>query len=568
MVANTSAPQGGRTGRRSSGGGERTREPTGRVGGRTGDQSVQGGDQGNHASNIQGDVRNVNVGNGRNGCSYKDFIACNLKDYDGKGGAIVYTRWIEKMESTRGREAAVGMTWEDFKDFMRKEFCLNNEMQKLETKFWCHAMVKAGHAAYTDCFHELARLVPHLVTPKSKRIERYIYGLAPQIRVMVATTDPTTIQSAMLKTKMLTDEAIRNGSLKKNTEKRGNGRELSRKENVRDDNNFHRNLEMPCRKCMNCNHLGHLAMDSKAGPRMVTPVSARNPTTARGACFECGGQGHGNNGNWACEGAFMRGAEEARQDPNIVTEPNDLGFSYEIEIASGQLVEINKVIHDCKLEIEGHTFDIDLIPFGHRSFDMIVGMDWLSWHKAEIFCHEKVVRIPLPHGEMLRVLGKKPEEKVRYLMSAKTKEQKLNDIVVVRSFPEFLGHVINGGGIHVDPSKIEAVKNWEVPRTPSKIPLLNGPEDFVVYCEVSGLGLEGLNMRQRRWIELFSDYDCEIRYHLGKANTVADALSRKEMIKPSRVQEINMTIQLSIKDRILAAQNEASEVVDAPIEMM
>ncbi|GJS65925.1 putative reverse transcriptase domain-containing protein [Tanacetum coccineum] len=66
-------------------------------------------------------------------------------------------------------------------------------------------------------------------------------------------------------------------------------------------------------------------------------------------------------------------------------------------------------------------------------------------------------------------------------------------------------------------------------------------------------------MRQRRWIELFSDYDCEIRYHPGKANVVADALSRKERVKPKRVRAINMTLLSSIKDRILAAQEEASE---------
>ncbi|GJW53936.1 putative reverse transcriptase domain-containing protein [Tanacetum coccineum] len=148
-----------------------------------------------------------------------------------------------------------------------------------------------------------------------------------------------------------------------------------------------------------------------------------------------GGQGHGNNGNQARGGAFMMGAEEARQDPNIMTKPSDLGFSYEIETASGQLVEINKVIHGCKLEIEYHTFDIDLIPFGHGSFDEIVGMDWLSQHKAKIICHEKVVRIPLPHNEILRVLREKLKEKVRYLMSAKTEESKLKDIVVVRNFP-------------------------------------------------------------------------------------------------------------------------------------
>ncbi|GJT33356.1 putative reverse transcriptase domain-containing protein [Tanacetum coccineum] len=64
-------------------------------------------------------------------------------------------------------------------------------------------------------------------------------------------------------------------------------------------------------------------------------------------------------------------------------------------------------------------------------------------------------------------------------------------------------------------------------------------------------------MRHRRWIELFSDYNCEIRYHPGKANVVADALSRKERVKPKRVRAMNMTLQSSIKDRILAAQKEA-----------
>ncbi|GJV39633.1 putative reverse transcriptase domain-containing protein [Tanacetum coccineum] len=64
-------------------------------------------------------------------------------------------------------------------------------------------------------------------------------------------------------------------------------------------------------------------------------------------------------------------------------------------------------------------------------------------------------------------------------------------------------------------------------------------------------------MRQRRWIELFSDYDCEIHYHPGKANVVVDALSRKERVKPQRVRAMNMTLQSSIKDRILAAQKEA-----------
>ncbi|GJR62948.1 putative reverse transcriptase domain-containing protein [Tanacetum coccineum] len=166
----------------------------------------------------------------------------------------------------------------------------------------------------------------------------------------------------------------------------------------------------------------------------------------------------------------------------------------------------------------------------------------------------------------------------------------------------FLGHVVNQSGIHMDPGKIEAVKNWKAPTTSSEIrsflglagyyrrfianfskiakpltsltqknqkyvwgveqeeafqtlknnlcdaPILSlpdGVEDFVVYCDASNQGLgcvlmqrnkKELNMRQRRWIELFSDYECEIRYHPGKANVVADALSRKERVKPKHME--------------------------------
>nr|GFA39970.1 putative reverse transcriptase domain-containing protein [Tanacetum cinerariifolium] len=119
-----------------------------------------------------------------------------------------------------------------------------------------------------------------------------------------------------------------------------------------------------------------------------------------------------------------------------VEKTSDLGFSYEIEIASGQLVYIDKVIKGCRLEIDVHVFDIILIPFGSGSFDVIIKMDWLSNHKAEIICLEKVIKIPLLDGKVLRVLGEKPKEKIRQLMSTKAKEKKQEEIVVVRDFLE------------------------------------------------------------------------------------------------------------------------------------
>ncbi|GJY27869.1 putative reverse transcriptase domain-containing protein, partial [Tanacetum coccineum] len=245
---------------------------------------------------------------------------------------------------------------------------------------------------------------------------------------------------------------------------------------------------------------------------------------------------------------------------------------------------------------------------------------------------------------------------------------------------QFLGHVINREGVHVDPSKIEAIKNWSTPSTPTEVrqflglagyyrrfiegfsliakpltkltqknkkyewgeeeeaafqilkqklcsaPILalpEGSEDFVVYCDASIKGFgsvlmqrekviayasrqlkkheenymthdlelgavifalrlwrhylygtkcvvftdhkslqyildqKELNMRQRRWIELLSDYDCEIRYHPAKGNVVADALSRKEREKPIRDRALVMTVYLDLSERILKARTEA-----------
>ncbi|GKD71076.1 hypothetical protein Tco_1325166 [Tanacetum coccineum] len=65
---------------------------------------------------------------------------------------------------------------------------------------------------------------------------------------------------------------------------------------------------------------------------------------------------------------------------------------------------------------------------------MIIRMDWLSNHKIEIICHEKVVRIPLPDGKVLRVIEERPKQKMRHLRSAKSKEQKQDETVVVRDY--------------------------------------------------------------------------------------------------------------------------------------
>ncbi|GJX11381.1 putative reverse transcriptase domain-containing protein [Tanacetum coccineum] len=179
------------------------------------------------------------------------------------------------------------------------------------------------------------------------------------------------------------------------------------------------------------------------------------------------------------------------------------------------------------------------------------------------------------------------------------------------SIVQFLGHVIDSQGIHVDPAKIEAVKDWASPTTPTEIrqflglagyyrrfikaPILALPEgndDFFYYCDASLQGLGAVLMQREKFIAYASRklkpneknytthdlelgavvfalkiwrhylygtkyYDYEIRYHPGKANVVADALSWKEQIKPIRFRSLVMTLHPKLPSQILEAQTEA-----------
>nr|GEU45910.1 putative reverse transcriptase domain-containing protein [Tanacetum cinerariifolium] len=92
----------------------------------------------------------------------------------------------------------------------------------------------------------------------------------------------------------------------------------------------------------------------------------------------------------------------------------------------------------------GGVADVVVEIKGTGSFDVIVGMDWLSYHRAVIDCYEKIVRVPLPYGEILKVQGERPEKDPRSLACIKADEKKLDEIRVVRDFPEVLPDDLSG----------------------------------------------------------------------------------------------------------------------------
>nr|GEV39170.1 retrovirus-related Pol polyprotein from transposon 297 family [Tanacetum cinerariifolium] len=144
---------------------------------------------------------------------------------------------------------------------------------------------------------------------------------------------------------------------------------------------------------------------------------------------------------------------------------------------------------------------------------------------------------------------------------------------------KFLGHVINSQGVHVDPTKVEAIKSWTALKSPTELRQFLGLVGYYrrhylygVKCTVFTdhkslqyiLGQKELNMRQRRWIKLLSDYDCKIRYHPGKANVVADALSRKKREKPLRADIATYVSQCLTCAKVKAEHLKPSGLLQQP----
>ncbi|GKE47051.1 putative reverse transcriptase domain-containing protein [Tanacetum coccineum] len=254
----------------------------------------------------------------------------------------------------------------------------------------------------------------------------------------------------------------------------------------------------PCTvKCQTCNKEGHQTRNSKN----KVPATGSNLQPVLVTCHACGEKGHYRNqcpkaNNNSHERAYILRDKNAHQDPNVVTgtfllnqhlarvlfdsgadksfvsislasmlniPPITLDTTYDIEMADGNLVGTNTVIQGCTLILLNQPFEIDLMPIKLGSFDVVIGMDWLSKYHARIICDEKVVHIPID-GETLIIRGDQSKTRLsliscikteRYIsrgyqvfvaqvMEKKSDEKRLEDIQVVREFTEIFPEDLPG----------------------------------------------------------------------------------------------------------------------------
>nr|GEX20863.1 hypothetical protein [Tanacetum cinerariifolium] len=425
-------------------------------------------------------------------CFYADFMKCHPLNFKRNKGVVGLTRWIEKMESV----------------FNISGCAIKNqgELKKLKIELWNQKVKGNDVPTYTNRFQELTLMCTKLVANESEKIDKYISGLQDSIYGNVKSSKPRTLDETIELTNDLMDQKLRSYVERadhkrktKDTSRNNHGHQQQpfKKHNVAKVYNMGTGERKPyegsfpkCTKCQchhngpctqgchKCNKVGHFTRDCRSsGNANVENAQRDGKETPKGnGCFECGALGHfkrdfpklknKNGGNMNAQGwvyavgnAKKNGSAPMNPDSNVVT---------------ARPVE----------------FQIDLIPGA-----------------------APVARAPY------RLAPSEMKELSKQL-------QELSDKGFIRPISSPWGAPVlfvkkkDGSfriGIHVDPAKIESIKDWASPKTPTEIrqflglagyyrsaPILALPEgskDFVVYCDASHKGLGVVLMQREKILE-------------------------------------------------------------------
>ncbi|GJZ17633.1 putative reverse transcriptase domain-containing protein [Tanacetum coccineum] len=518
------------------------------------------------------------------GCAIENqvkFATCTLL-----GAALT---WWNGQIRTLGPEA-YSMTWEVLKKKMTDKYCPQGEIKKLEIELW-NLKVKGNDVpAYTERFQELTLICTKFVANETEKMLDETIELANDLMDQKLRT----YAERQSDNKRKADDSSRNNH--------GHQQQPFKRQNVAKVYNMGTGEKKP--------YGGNLPKSS--GNTNVANTQKGNGANPKGnGCFECGAPRHfkrdylklknKDEGNASAQGwvyavgnAKKRGNASGNPDSNVVTDlmPVELG-SFDIIISMDWLRKYHAVIVCDEKPVQIPYGNETLIfharaPYRLASSEMKELSEQLQelsdkgfirpssspWGTPVLFIKKKDgsfrmdALTTLCHSELTNAPAadeKEHEEHLKAILEF-LKKEKLYAMFLKCEFwipkVQFLGHVIDSR-VHdknTPPHDLElgsvvfALKIWRHYIYGTRCTV------FIDHKSLQHiLDQKELNMRQRHWLELLSDYDCDIRYHLRKANVVADALSRKERVEPLRVRALVMTIGLDLPKRILEAQIEAQK---------
>nr|GEV06317.1 putative reverse transcriptase domain-containing protein [Tanacetum cinerariifolium] len=568
------------------------------------------------------------------------FVAATLE-------GIALTWWNSKI-STMALETVNQMPWTEMKQLMTTEFCLVEEIQRMEHELWNLKDKEYNIMAYTQRFNELALMYPSMVEPKRVKVDVYIRGFSDNIKGEVTSSKHVNLNEAVRIAHKLMEQ-----KLKARDERilEGKKRKL---ENFQSGNSSVRSSATSVERLGTKRAIVRKRVLPR-GPKVVTGTFLLNNCYASVLI------------DLSSDRSFMNTRFSSMLDIDLV----NIDASYEVELADGRVVRIpyrnktltvesDKGVSRLKVisRIKAHDlsrlppprqveFRIDLVPrtapvacvpyrlalsemrelsvqlqellekgfihpryhqlhikeedipitafitrYGHFEFQVmpfgLTNTPVMFMDLMNRVCKSYLDKFIIVFFNDILVYSKDEKEHKKHLkiILELLKKERLLKPLRIRLHQRRQRRKIRNFKWGKEEEEAFQVLKQKLYSTPI-LALPKGTQDFMVYCDVSlkGYGAvlmlwrhylyetkcvvfiyhkslqyilnqKELNLRQRRWIELLSDYEYEIRYHLGKANVVADALSKKERVKPLHVRAMMMTFHKDLPKQILEAQKE------------
>ncbi|KAJ9547300.1 LOW QUALITY PROTEIN: hypothetical protein OSB04_019843 [Centaurea solstitialis] len=374
--------------------------------------------------------------------------------------------WWESECEIRGEEGVVALTWEKMKSLMMDKYCTQLEVKKLESGFLRLEQRSSSVQEYVNELLEKARFATYQVATEQRKIDRFKDGLRIEIKQYVDMTKPTTFVQAVEMATVAEENNIKENGERRDAKRKWEGTsKLMKKSKGGTTHAKTRNEEFTILQCAKCNkrHKGECWGDKVTCYRCGKPGHTSKECPESKSCYECGASsiyglnvprsGAVNNVKTLVSGpgkgsekkkelpkaigrAYKMTLEEARGSPDVVSgmflinnvlahvlfdsgvdgsfvsstfrhylnkDACRLGKSYVVETAEGNLVKVDEIFNGCTICIDCRELAVRLIPICLGSFDVVLGMDWLSENRARILCYEKIVKIRTPEGKTMYV---------------------------------------------------------------------------------------------------------------------------------------------------------------------